>query len=132
MFSTLILLLHTTQVFFDHSTFAEPPSRFEAGTPAIAQAIGLGAAVDYLTSVGMHNIEAHEHELARHLWKRVSAIPGLDLYGQPANAAGSNRNPLLAFNSKAAHAHDLSFFMDQEGVAVRAGHHCTQVSKVCY
>ncbi|KAG5175367.1 cysteine desulfurase [Tribonema minus] len=115
------------EVFFDHSTFAEPPSRFEAGTPAIAQAIGLGAAVDYLSAIGMDAIEAYEHELAVYLWDRVAALPAeLTLYGPPPNAAGDNRNPLLAFNARAAHAHDLSFFIDQEGVAVRAGHHCTQ------
>lgn len=114
------------QVYFTHSTFAEPPARFEAGTPAIAQAVGLGAACDYLSAVGMENIAAYEHEMALYLWERLSAIEGLDLYGPPPNATGSNRNPLLAFNSRDVHAHDLSFFIDQEGVAIRAGHHCTQ------
>lgn len=114
------------EVFFTHSTFAEPPSRFEAGTPAIAQAVGLGAACDYLSSLGMDNIQAYEHELSAYLWERLSEVPGLDLYGPPANESGDNRNPLVAFNSREVHANDLSFFLDQEGVAVRAGHHCTQ------
>eukprot|EP00752_Nemacystus_decipiens_P002008 g1928.t1 len=114
------------QVHFTHSTFAEPPARFEAGTPAIAQAVGLGAACDYLSSVGMENIAAYEHEMAKYLWERLSKVERLDLLGPPPNASGDNRNPLLAFNSRDVHAHDLSFFMDQEGVAIRAGHHCTQ------
>ncbi|CBJ27325.1 Cysteine desulfurase [Ectocarpus siliculosus] len=114
------------QVYFDHSTFAEPPARFEAGTPAIAQAVGLGAACDYLSSIGMENGAAYEHEMSKYLWERLSEVEGLDFYGPPPNASGDNRNPLLAFNSRDVHAHDLSFFMDQEGVAIRAGHHCTQ------
>ncbi|CAM9248356.1 unnamed protein product [Ectocarpus sp. 4 AP-2014] len=123
------------QVYFDHSTFAEPPARFEAGTPAIAQAVGLGAACDYLSSIGMENVAAYEHEMSKYLWERLSEVEGLDFYGPPPNASGDNRNPLLAFNSRDVHAHDLSFFMDQaslfsfflfEGVAIRAGHHCTQ------
>jgi cysteine desulfurase/selenocysteine lyase len=113
-------------VTYDAVTFAPPPSRFEAGTPAIAQAVGLGAACDYLTSVGMENVAAHEHTLAKYLWQRLSEFDDLQLYGPPPNESGDNRTPLVAFNSKSVHASDLSFFMDQEGVAVRAGHHCTQ------
>ncbi|CAM9296696.1 unnamed protein product [Chrysoparadoxa australica] len=114
------------EVYYDHSTFAGVPARFEAGTPAIAQAIGLGAACDYLMGIGMDNVAAYEHKLASYLWQRISKVEGLTLYGPPSNAAGDNRNALVSFNSQEVHAHDLSFFLDQEGVAVRAGHHCTQ------
>ncbi|CAM9220506.1 unnamed protein product, partial [Phaeothamnion confervicola] len=121
------------EVFYERSTFAPPPARFEAGTPAIAQAVGLGAACDYLSSIGMTEIAAYEHGLGEHLWRRLAAIDGLTLYGPPplalaasGNDGGNDRNALVAFNSAAVHAHDLSFFLDQEGVAVRAGHHCTQ------
>lgn len=111
------------QVTTTGSTFAEPPGRFEAGTPAIAQAVGLGAAVDYLTSLGMANVEAHELELATYLHERLSAIDGLTVYGPPKGVA---RAALAAFNVEGIHANDLSTFIDQDGVAIRAGNHCAQ------
>lgn len=107
-----------------HSTFAKPPSRFEAGTPAIAEAVGFGAACEYLKTIGMDRIHQHELVLGEYLYQRLSEIEGLELYG-PATSSAS-RTGLVAFNSKTIHATDLSFFLDQEGVAVRTGHHCAQ------
>lgn len=110
-------------VTLQESTFLPSPSRFEAGTPAIAQAIGLGAAIDYLSSVGMDDIEAYEHEMADYLYNRLSTVPGLKILG-PQN--GSERVALCAFVHETVHASDLSTFLDIEGIAVRAGHHCCQ------
>ncbi|MBW4681321.1 MAG: SufS family cysteine desulfurase [Microcoleus vaginatus WJT46-NPBG5] len=113
-------------VFLDHSTYADVPAKFEAGTPAIAEAIALGAAVDYLMSVGMHNIEAYEHELTGYLFEQLRQIPELTLYGPQPKADGSGRAALAAFTAGDVHPHDLSTILDQAGVAIRAGHHCTQ------
>jgi len=117
-------------VFMDRSTYAAPPSRFEAGTPAIAEAIGLGAAIDYLNSVGgMEAIHAYEDELAQYLAGRLRAFPGATVYGP---GPGEPRAALCAFTLKTpggidVHAHDISTLLDQSGgVAIRAGHHCTQ------
>lgn len=112
-------------VYLDHSTYAMPPARFEAGTPAIAEAIGLGAACEYLTNIGMDRIYEHEKKLGRYLYQQLSQIDNLQLYGPKLDASG-DRTALVAFNSKTVHATDLSFFLDQEGVAVRTGHHCAQ------
>lgn len=109
------------QVTLEGSTFAPSPGRFEAGTPAIAQAIGLGAAIRYLNNVGMDNIEAYEHELGEYLYKRLSECDGVTLLGPKANRAA-----LCAFHCDAVHPSDLSTFLDVEGVAIRAGHHCCQ------
>lgn len=114
------------EVFLTHSTFAPPPGRFEAGTPAIAEAVGLGAACDFLTSVGMENVEAHVARLSNKLWHALHAVDGLELYGPPPCEDGSGRTGLVCFNSQAVHASDLNFFLDQEGLALRTGHHCTQ------
>jgi len=111
------------EVFLDHSTFAPPPARFEAGTPAIAEAVGLGAAIEYLNSVGMEKVHAYELELARELEKRISEIEGVRIYGPRGDARAA---ALVAFNVEGVHPSDLAFFLDQEGVACRAGHHCTQ------
>jgi len=112
-------------VYLQSSTFAPPPNRFEAGTPAITQAIGLGAAVDYLAKLGMDNVHAYEEQLGEHLWRRMSEVPGLALYG-PDPTQGHRRAALVAFNHEEVHPSDLATFLDQDGVAVRAGHHCTQ------
>lgn len=111
------------QVTLEGSTFAPAPARFEAGTPAIAQAIGLGAAISYLNTVGMDRIEAYEHELADYLYKRLSNINGVTVLGPPA---GTTRAALCAFVCEQVHPSDLSTFLDMEGVAIRAGHHCCQ------
>ncbi|HEY9696325.1 MAG TPA: SufS family cysteine desulfurase [Trichocoleus sp.] len=113
-------------VFLDHSTYADLPHKFEAGTPAIAEAIGLGAAVDYLTAVGVDKIHAYEQELTAYLWQQIGQIPEVTTYGPKPNADASNRAPLVSFTTGAVHPHDLSTILDQAGIAIRAGHHCTQ------
>jgi cysteine desulfurase / selenocysteine lyase len=113
-------------VFLDHSTYAELPHKFEAGTPAIAEAIALGAAVDYLTALGMDNIHAYEAELTAYLFQRLQEIPQLQTLGpQPLNNS-EGRAALAAFTVAEVHPHDLATLLDQEGVAIRSGHHCTQ------
>ncbi|DBB03502.1 TPA: Cysteine desulfurase 1, chloroplastic [Trebouxia sp. C0006] len=110
-------------VYLDHSTYAEPPSRFEAGTPGIAEAIGLGVACDYLTGIGMENIHRYEEELGGYLYQQLSSLNKLTIYGpQPSRG----RAALCSFNVEGLHATDISTLLDQEGVAVRSGHHCTQ------
>ena len=109
------------QVTLEGSTYAPAPGRFEAGTPAIAQAIGLGAAIRYLNEIGMENIEAYEHELGDYLYKRLSECEGVTVFGPKENRAA-----LCAFYCDAVHPSDLSTFLDVEGVAIRAGHHCCQ------
>ena len=111
------------------STYALPPSRFEPGTPAIAEAVGLGAACAYLNSIGMAKIYEHERELGAYLYIRLQKLSeemdlNLNLYGPSADS--NKRTGLVAFTSPTVHATDLAFFLDQEGVAVRTGHHCCQ------
>jgi cysteine desulfurase / selenocysteine lyase len=113
-------------VFLDHSTYADLPHKFEAGTPAIAEAIGLGAAVDYLTNIGMDKIHAYEEELTLYLFEQLNQIPEVKIYGPQPNATASNRAALASFTTGAVHPHDLSTILDQAGIAIRAGHHCTQ------
>jgi cysteine desulfurase / selenocysteine lyase len=113
-------------VFLDHSTYAELPHKFEAGTPAIAEAIALGAAIDYLNAIGMDAIHAYEEDLTAYLFQQLAQIPDLCTYGPQPNGDGSGRAALAAFTCNAVHANDLSTLLDQEGVAIRAGHHCTQ------
>ncbi len=109
-------------VFLDHSTYADIPHKFEAGTPAIAEAIMLGAAVDYLQSIGLEAIHAYEQELVAYLWQKLQDIPGIRLFGPaPPHRAG-----LVAFGFAHIHPHDLSTILDESGIAIRAGHHCTQ------
>ena len=109
------------EVTLEGSTFQPSPARFEAGTPAIAQAVGLGAAIDYLNEIGMENIEAYEMELGHYLYERLSEIPGLTILGPKSNRVG-----LAAFYHESIHPSDLSSFLDMDGVAIRAGHHCCQ------
>lgn len=110
-------------VYLDHSTYAPPPMRFEAGTPAIGEAVGLGAACDYLTGLGMEEVHAFEREIGGYLYERLSAVDGVRVYG-PKPEQG--RASLCAFNCEGLHANDISTLLDQAGVAVRSGHHCTQ------
>lgn len=110
-------------VFLDHSTYAEPPSRFEAGTPAIAEAIGLGVACDYLSEIGMQKLHDYEDELGGYLYEQLSSLNRVKVYG-PSPEKG--RAALCSFNVDGLHATDISTLLDQEGVAVRSGHHCTQ------
>ncbi|MBN2304019.1 MAG: cysteine desulfurase [Anaerolineae bacterium] len=108
------------RVTLDGSTWNDLPHKFEAGTPAIAEAVGLGAAVDYLTGLGMDNILAHEQIVADYALDRLSEVPGLTLYGP----APDQRNGVATFTLADMHAHDVTQLLDVEGVGVRAGHHC--------
>ena len=108
------------RVTLEKSTWNDLPHKFEAGTPAIAQAAGLGAAVDYLTVLGMDNILAHERLVVDYALGRLSEIPGLTLYGPEPD----QRNGVATFTLKDIHAHDVAQLLDAEGVAIRAGHHC--------
>ena len=114
------------EVYFDHSTYGELPHKFEAGTPAIGEAIALGAAVDYLSGIGMERIHAYEAELTAYLFKELADIPNLKIYGQQPDENGEGRAALAAFNVEGIHANDLATLLDHEGVAIRSGHHCTQ------
>lgn len=109
------------EVTLEGSTFQPSPARFEAGTPAIAQAVGLGAAIDYLNVIGMENIEKCEMELGQYLYDRLSEVPGITIIGPKSNRVG-----LAAFHHESIHPSDLSSFLDMDGVAIRAGHHCCQ------
>ncbi|WP_448560589.1 SufS family cysteine desulfurase [Trichothermofontia sp.] len=113
-------------VFLDHATYADVPHKFEAGTPAIGEAIALGVAVDYLTQIGMDQIEAYEHELTAYLFRQLQTLPSVKVYGPLPAADGSGRAALASFTTGAVHPHDLSTILDQAGIAIRAGHHCTQ------
>ncbi|MBO9997986.1 MAG: SufS family cysteine desulfurase [Cyanobacteria bacterium SID2] len=114
------------EVDLESSTYAELPHKFEAGTPAIGEAIALGAAVDYLTSLGMDKIAQYEHELCRYLFEKMASVPGITMYGPKPQADGSGRAALVAFTSADVHANDLSALLDEAGIAIRTGHHCTQ------
>lgn len=105
------------------STWKELPWKFEGGTPIIAGAIGLGAAIDYLQSVGMDEIQEHEHQLVEYAMNKLSEIDGLTIYG-PKEA--NQRAGVLTFNMDGVHPHDVATVLDTEGIAVRAGHHCAQ------
>jgi cysteine desulfurase/selenocysteine lyase len=105
------------------STFAAPPARFEAGTPPIAEAVGLGAAVDYLTAVGMDAIAWHEKELTTYALQRLGEVPGLRIIG-PAVPVG--RGGTISFHLEGVHPHDVGQILDAEGVQVRVGHHCAR------
>ncbi len=96
------------------------PHKFEAGTPAIAEAIGFGAAIDYLSAIGMERVAAHEHEIIGYALEALSEIEGLRIYGPPAEQKGA----VASFTMRGIHPHDVSQILDSEGIAVRAGHHC--------
>jgi cysteine desulfurase/selenocysteine lyase len=98
------------------------PHKFEAGTPSIAEVIGMGAAVDYLSAVGMAWVHAHEQALTRYAYDRLSEVEGLSILGP----APEQRGGLVAFTLNDIHPHDLSAVLDSEGIAIRAGHHCAQ------
>ena len=108
-------------VSFEKTTFKRPPERFEAGTTAIIETIGLGAAVDYVGGLGMENIAAHEQELLAYAHERLATIPGLRIYGN-----AEEKNSIVSFNLDGVHAHDLGTIIDRAGVAVRVGHHCAE------
>jgi len=109
-------------VRYEKTTWGELPHKFEAGTSPIAEAYGLGVAIDYLRGVGLDAIEAHEHELAAYALGRLSEVPGITLYGPPAE----RRAGVVSFNMDGIHPHDVAQILDMQGVAIRAGHHCCQ------
>ena len=98
------------------------PAKFEAGTPAIAESVGFGAAVDYLTSIGMEEISAHEHEMIEYALERLEEIPGVKIFGPTADKKGG----VASFTFDGVHPHDVAQILDRDGIAVRAGHHCAQ------
>jgi len=109
------------EVRFEKTTFADVPQRFEAGTPDIAGAVGLGAAIDYVQGLGLERIAAHERELLAYGTELLSEIPGLRLVGTAPAKIG-----VLSFVLGDIHPHDIGTVLDQEGIAIRAGHHCAQ------
>jgi len=111
------------------TTYAPPPHRFEAGTPMIAQAVGLGAAIDYLSAIGMDAIAAHEHELVEYALPRLAAVDGLRIIGPNTR---ENRGATIAFTLAGVHPHDVAQLLDEKGIAVRAGHHCARPVCVRY
>ena len=108
------------EVRLDGSTWNDLPWKFEAGTPAIAEAIGLGLAIDYLRQLGMEQVRAHEIELVTYAWERLAEIPDLEMLGPPP----PDRSGLIAFTLGDIHPHDLAAILDHDGIAIRAGHHC--------
>jgi cysteine desulfurase/selenocysteine lyase len=109
-------------VRLDKTTWGELPHKFEAGTAPMAEAVGFGAAIDYLNAIGFDAIEAHEHELAAYALGRLGELDGLTLYGPPAD----RRAGIVSFNVDGIHPHDVAQILDMQGVAIRAGHHCCQ------
>ena len=109
----------------DESSWATVPHKFEAGTPNIAGAIGMGAAIDFLSGVGMDAIARHEHELLGYALERMSALDGIRIYGPQSP---DEHSALISFTLGDAHPHDISTILDSEGIAVRAGHHCAQLA----
>ena len=109
-------------VALDKTSWNELPYKFEAGTPAIAEAYGFGVAIDYVSAVGLDAIERHEHELLVQAMELLAEIPGIHVFGPPAD----RRTGIVSFELDGVHPHDVAQILDWEGVAVRAGHHCTQ------
>jgi cysteine desulfurase / selenocysteine lyase len=115
-------------VDFEGATWNELPYKFEAGTPPIAEAVGLGAAVDYLSALGMERVRAHERELTGYLLARLQEVPGLRFVGPPEP---TNRGGLVSFTIEGMHAHDIAELAGRAGVCIRAGHHCAQPLMRC-
>jgi cysteine desulfurase/selenocysteine lyase len=110
------------KVTLERTTWNELPHKFEAGTPPIAEAVGLGAAVDYLERIGLDAIERHERELVEYAVPRLEEVPGVRVFGPPAD----RRAGIISFELEGVHPHDVAQVLDWEGIAVRAGHHCNQ------
>jgi cysteine desulfurase/selenocysteine lyase len=110
-----------SEVHFDHATYKEIPAKFEAGTPNIAGAVGLSAAINYLKKIGFEAIQMHEHDLTLHALKVLEEIDGTVTYGPKPDRAG-----IVAFNVGVIHPHDVATLLDEDAIAVRAGHHCAQ------
>jgi cysteine desulfurase/selenocysteine lyase len=116
-------------VTMERSTFAAPPHKFEAGTPPIAEAVGLGAAIDYLTEIGMPAIAAHEHELTAYVLAALSEVEGVRIIGPPT---AEGRVAEVSFSLEGIHPHDVGQVLDELGIAVRVGHHCARPAVVRY
>ncbi len=110
------------EVYLDKSTFRDPPHRFEPGTPAVAEVAGLGAAIDYLEGLGLDAVHTHEEALADYAQKKLAAIPGCVLFGPQSGPRGG----VACFTLEPIHPHDLATCLDQDGLCIRAGHHCAQ------
>ena len=108
-------------VSYEKASWAEPPYRFEAGTPAIVEAIGLGSAIDYVNAIGFEAIAAHERSLTDHALAVLSGMDGLHVLGRAQDRGG-----VVAFTLDGVHAHDVATLLDKQGIAVRAGHHCAE------
>lgn len=110
------------KVELHESTWAELPAKFEAGTPSVADAVGMGAACEFLAGVGMNAVLAHEHTLTEYAYRQLVELPDVTIYGPPS----ANRAGVIAFNMASTHPHDVASLLDEHNIAVRAGHHCTQ------
>jgi cysteine desulfurase/selenocysteine lyase len=110
------------KVQFEETTWGDLPHKFEAGTAPIAEAVGFGAAVDYISEAGLEAIEQHEHDLVAYALDKLQEVPAIKLYGPPAD----RRAGIVSFNMEGVHPHDVAQVLDWEGVAIRAGHHCCQ------
>jgi cysteine desulfurase / selenocysteine lyase len=106
----------------EETTWGELPYKFEAGTQAIAETFGFGAAIDYVTEIGLDAIEEYEHELTAYAFDRLGEVPGITIYGPPVD----RRAGIVSFNVEGVHPHDVAQILDLDGVAIRGGHHCTQ------
>jgi cysteine desulfurase/selenocysteine lyase len=109
-------------VTLDGSTWADLPQKFEAGTASVGDAVGLSAAIEYLSALGMPSVRAHEWELTGYALDRLAGVPGIKLYGP----VGEDRAGVVSFALGDVHPHDIASILDSEGIAVRAGHHCAQ------
>jgi cysteine desulfurase/selenocysteine lyase len=110
------------RVRFEETTWGDLPHKFEAGTAPMAEAVGLGAAIDFLEGIGFEAIEEHERELVVYALERLADVPGITLYGPPPE----RRAGIVSFNVEGVHPHDVAQILDLDGVAIRAGHHCCQ------
>ena len=108
-------------VSFEKTTYAKPPLKFEAGTPAIAEIVGLGPALDYIQNLGFEQIEAYERALLEEATKKLSQVEGLQIIG-----TAREKGPIISFVLNDIHPHDIGTILDQEGIAIRTGHHCAQ------
>jgi cysteine desulfurase/selenocysteine lyase len=110
-----------TSVTFEETTYKEPPHRFEAGTPPITEVIGLGAAIDYVSTIGLARIMRHEEDILAYATEKLSRINSLHVVGIAKHKSG-----IISFTMEHAHPHDIGTILDRQGVAIRAGHHCAQ------
>jgi cysteine desulfurase/selenocysteine lyase len=111
------------KVTLETTTWADAPAKFEAGTPSVGDAIAFGVALDYLTELGLENVWAHEHALVTYALERLAEVPGIDIHGPGADG---DRAGVVSFSVGEIHPHDVAAILDEQNIAVRAGHHCCQ------